>query len=185
MDERGRSDSRHVSQCRRLYGWGALGLVLGLVAGAALTITFGPVRHHDSADAADSTTQSGTSALRGQGDEGATLLAVDRFFAEEPHAGPLPNAVTKGFEASSFRPLTGTANMQDAIYAAVRLDHEYCLVVVDDGIRTAESCGTLDHIARLGLQLTKDGAGEKDGFPVTVTVTWATDGTVSWGAGSS
>ena len=120
----------------------------------------------------------------GEGDEGATLVAVTEFFANTPGVDNLPPNVTKGFDATSFHEVAGTVVMQEssAIYAARRLDDEYCLVAVTDAGRAAETCGTLDDLTRRGLTLTKDVSRDIDGRPLAVTVTWQTDGTISWDA---
>lgn len=125
----------------------------------------------------------GLSAGAGQGDEGATLAAVSNYFATAPRAEGLPLQVTQGFDATSFRRVAGTMNEDTtAIYAARRFDGAYCLVAVTKAGSAAETCGTMDDIARRGLTLTENTVDDTYGEPAMVTVTWQTDGTLSWAA---
>jgi hypothetical protein len=179
----------------------ACGLILGIVGTLAVQQAVVPTQH-GSADAGGSlaagsvptreasgddsgslvTGQSGPSAGSGQGDEGATLAAVSNYFATTPQAD-LPPTVTQGFDSTSFRSVAGTiADDATSIYAARRFDGAYCLVAVTRAGRTAETCGTMDDIARRGLSLTEDTIDERYNEPTMVTVTWQTDGTLSWSA---
>lgn len=123
-----------------------------------------------------------SSAGPGQGDEGATLAAVTNYFASARPVHGLPPAVTRGFDASSFHQVASSVMMREssAIYAARRLDDDYCLVAITKDGGAAETCGTLDDIARTGLELTTDAVRVTDGQELTITVTWQTDGTISW-----
>ncbi|GAB3801429.1 hypothetical protein GCM10028798_17370 [Humibacter antri] len=110
--------------------------------------------------------------------------AVRDFLNSSPRATDLPAAVTKGFVPSSFHLIAGSVSLGESasIYAAERLNDQYCLVAVADGARVAETCGTLSEMAAHGLTLTKDAVRDVDGLPLAVTVTWSTDGTISWEA---
>lgn len=121
----------------------------------------------------------------GEGDEAATLVAVARYFANTPRVDDLPAGATRGFDSTSFHLITGSVNANEgnAIYAARRLDGQYCLVAVTDADRAAETCGTLDDVARRGLSLTTDVASAIRSGTFAVTVIWATDGTISWKSG--
>lgn len=163
------------------------GLLLGIagtlgVQGASLPAPSRAAAHRPSSIAIASGAR--PSVGSGQGDEGATLVAVTNFFANTQHETDLPSEVTRGFDASSFHLVAGTVTVHEtsAVYAAHRLDDMYCLVAVVKGSRAAEACGTLDDITRRGLTLTEDAPHGADGqvAPSTVTVTWQTDGTISW-----
>lgn len=110
--------------------------------------------------------------------------AIEEYFRHAPPDNDLPAAVTSGFVSTSFHEIAGTVVMQEsaAIYAAKRLDGQYCLVAVADGQRVAETCATETGIADHGLTLAKDVVRDVDGRPMTVTVTWHSDGTISWTA---
>ncbi|MHA7985701.1 hypothetical protein ACX9R5_07820 [Rathayibacter sp. CAU 1779] len=110
--------------------------------------------------------------------------AIEEFFAKSPRVDNLPADVTQGFVTTSFHEVAGSVRMQQSstIYAAQRLDDEYCLVAVVDGERAAETCASLGGIATHGLSITKDAVRDLDGRPLAVTVTWETDGTISWTA---
>jgi hypothetical protein len=165
----------------------AAGLALG--AGLAFGVQ-GMARPSPQAGSADAPTpaarQAGGefAAGAGDGDEGDTLATVANYFADTAHSVGLPAAVTSGFDATSFHPVIRTALVQasSTIYAARRLDEEYCFVAVTTAGRAAESCGSLDVLARRGLWLTEDAVSAIDGHAVAVTVTWETDGTISWEA---
>lgn len=120
----------------------------------------------------------------GDGDEGDTLQTVMNYFVDTPYVAGLSAAVTRGFDATSFHLVARAVSKttSSAIYAARRLDDEYCLVAVTDGNRAAETCGSMDVLARRGLWLTEDAVSGIDGDPVAVTATWETDGTISWEA---
>ncbi|MGN6125535.1 MAG: hypothetical protein ACTHON_03140 [Humibacter sp.] len=109
--------------------------------------------------------------------------AVDEYFHSPRIVGDLPNAVTAGFDPS-FYPVANSLTLQEssAIYAARRLNGEYCLVAVAGDERVAETCTTLSGIAKHGLSLTKDVTRDLDGRPLAVTATWQKDGTISWDA---
>jgi hypothetical protein len=180
----------------------ACGLVLGIVgtlavqqalapttqgtsdAGGPLAAGPAPTQQASGDDAGSLVSgQSGPSAGSGQGDEGATVAAVSNYFATTPQADDLPPSVTQGFDSTSFRSVAGTiADDATSIYAARRFDGAYCLVAVTRAGRTAETCGTMDDIARRGLSLTEDTIDERYKEPTMVTVTWQTDGTLSWSA---
>ncbi|GAB3609011.1 hypothetical protein GCM10027414_11360 [Humibacter ginsengiterrae] len=121
----------------------------------------------------------------GEGDEGATLVAVTRYFANTPRVDDLPADTTRGYDPTSFHLVTGSVNTKDgnAVYAARRLDGAYCLVLVSDAGSAAATCGTLDDIARHGLSLTTEVASAIRTGTFAVTVNWATDGTISWKSG--
>jgi hypothetical protein len=179
----------------------ACGLVLGIVgtlavqqalvptnqgttdAGGPLAAGLAPTQQASGDDAGSLVSgQSGPSVGSGQGDEGATVAAVSNYFATTPQAD-LPPSLTQGFDATSFRSVAGTiADDATSIYAARRFDGAYCLVAVTRAGRTAETCGTMDDIARRGLSLTEDTIDERYKEPTMVTVTWQTDGTLSWSA---
>lgn len=110
--------------------------------------------------------------------------AVREFLNSSPRATDLPAAVTNGFVPSSFHLIAGSVSLQESasIYAAERLSDQYCLVAVANGARVAETCATLSDMAAHGLTLTKDAVRDVDGLPLAVTVTWSTDGTISWAA---
>lgn len=163
------------------------GLVLGalVVLGAQGVVgtVWGPdgtggAASSGTADAAGPTTGPGN------GDEADTLEAVTRYFASAPRIDDLSADVTRGFDATSFHLVAGSVMMEEssAIYAARRLDGEYCLVAVTDQGRAAETCATMDDLARRGLTLTKDAVRDLDGRPLAITVIWQTDGTISWEA---
>lgn len=163
------------------------GLLLGIVGtlgvqGTLLPAPSRPTAHGPGTIAVDSGAP--PSVGSGQGDEGATLVAVTNFFANTQREADLPSEVTRGFDASSFHLVAGTVTVHggSAIYAAHRLDDMYCLVAVVKDSRAAEACGTLDDITRRGLTLTEDAPHGADGQVAhsTVTVTWQTDGTISW-----
>ncbi|GAB3803742.1 hypothetical protein GCM10028798_23080 [Humibacter antri] len=162
--------------------------VLGVAVTGGVEAAVGPRSPRSSTSVGVPTSAGGVSASQpGQGDEGATLVAVSRYFASAPKGDDLSADVARGFDTASFHLVTGRANAKDgtAVYAARRLDGEYCLVVVADAGRTAETCGTLDDIARRGLSLTADTTSTAGPGAVAVTVTWATDGTISWTTGAS
>lgn len=160
----------------------------GVVLGVALTIgiqgALGSKQPQSSTDSGSSVTTRPAGALAtdsGQGDEGATLAAVNNYFANAPRVHSLQVDVTRGFDATSFHLVAGTAQTQESsvIYAARRLDDNYCLVAVAKAGRNAETCGTMDDIARRGLILATQAVPDIGGQPVTVTVTWQTDGTLA------
>ncbi|WP_243061920.1 hypothetical protein [Humibacter sp. RRB41] len=156
------------------------GLVLGVAVAIGIEGALGsPLQSVPSASPATTGPASVSSAGSGQGDEGATLAAVANYFASAPRVDNLPPDVTRGFDATSFHEVAGTVTVEESssIYAAHRLDDTYCLVAVVKDERAAETCGTLDDIARRGLTLSKDAM---DGKASIVTVTWQTDGTISW-----
>lgn len=189
---RGDGVGQRSSRTRRAipYLAAAGGLVLGVVVGLGVQSIVGPSLSGGSSTTtgADgprtlSPAPNGVAAQKpGEGDEGATLVTVTRFFEETPRAAHLSTDITHGYDAESFHPLTGTVDMSRAMYAARRLDDQYCLVAVEGGARAAATCGSMDDIARRGLRLTMDSAGERDEIPVSIAATWATDGTISWGA---
>jgi hypothetical protein len=160
------------------------GLALGIGGTLAVQGALAPAPPV-STDAGSSVAEgaAGLSAGAGQGDEGATLAAVSNYFATAPHAEGLPLQVTQGFDVTSFRRVAGTMNEDTtAIYAARRFDGAYCLVAVAKAGSAAETCGTMDDIARRGLTLTENTIDDTYGEPAMVTVTWQTDGTLSWAA---
>lgn len=110
--------------------------------------------------------------------------AIEEYFRNAPRVDDLPAAVTDGFVPTSFHEIAGTVQMQESasIYAAKRLDGQYCLVAVAGGKRVVETCATEVGIADHGLTLTKDAVRDVDGRPLAVTVTWHSDGTISWEA---
>lgn len=176
---------RRASRRITPYLTAAGGMLLGIALALGVQGTLGfDSPQHTTVGTPSSTPGHGTAVGAGNGDEAATLEAVTEFFAKTPAARGLPAGVTKGFDATSFRPVATTVSMQEssAIYAAHRLDDEYCLVSVAQEGRAAETCGTMDDIARRGLTLTKDAVRDVDGRPLAVTVTWQTDGTISWDA---
>ncbi|WP_460570642.1 hypothetical protein [Humibacter soli] len=109
--------------------------------------------------------------------------AVEEYFHSPRIVADLPNGVTAGFDPS-FYPVANSLTLQEssAIYAARRLNGEYCLVAVAGDQRVAETCATLSGIAKHGLSLTKDVTRDLDGRPLAVTATWQRDGTISWDA---
>jgi hypothetical protein len=157
------------------------GLVLGVAVAIGIEGALGSPLQNSTHGASPATTHSASasSAGSGEGDEGATLAAVANYFASAPRVDNLPPDVTRGFDPTSFHEVAGTVVVKEssAIYAAHRLDDTYCLVAVVGNERAAETCGTLDDIARRGLTLSKDAI---DGEASIVTVTWQTDGTISW-----
>ncbi|GAB3385919.1 hypothetical protein GCM10027568_03590 [Humibacter soli] len=163
-----------------------LAAVGGLVLGVALTIgiqsTLGTTAPRGSGASSTADPAAGASVGSGEGDVGATLAAVNNYFGSSRGVGDLSPDVTQGFDATSFHHVAGTAAMQKTsdIYAASRLDGTYCLVAVTNAGRAAETCGTVDDIARSGLTLTQDAVLDTDGQHVTVTVIWQTDGTLTW-----
>ncbi|MGN6204356.1 hypothetical protein [Humibacter sp.] len=175
----GRGHVRRALPYLAAVGAFLLGVVLTMGVEAAL----GPRSHPEST--VDSAVRGGVAPSPGDGDEAATLVAVTRYFANTPRVDDLPADATRGFDATSFHLVTGSAHTKtrNAIYAARRLDGEYCLVVVADAERAAETCGTLDDIARHGLSLTTDVASAIRTGTFAVTVIWATDGTISWKTG--
>jgi hypothetical protein len=180
-DGRGAASSRSKARRRAMpYLAGAGGLALGalLVLGVeGMLGASGPT----SADSV-STHSARPFVGSGDGDAGATLAAVTEYFAKAPRVDNLPPEVTHGFDPTSFHPVAGGASFQQssAIYAARRLGDQYCLVAVTSEARAAETCGTIDDIARRGLTLTKDVVRDIDGRPMAVTVLWQTDGTITW-----
>ncbi|GAB3614269.1 hypothetical protein [Humibacter ginsengisoli] len=179
---------RRADRMRRalpyLTAVGAFVLGVALTVGVEAATDRAP--HPASTDGAVAVQGGGFPASRpGDGDEAATLVAVTRYFANTPRVDDLAADTTRGFDATSFHLVTGTVNTNEsnAIYAARRLDGEYCLVVVADAGRAAATCGTLDDIARHGLSLTTDVASAIRTGTFAVTVIWATDGTISWKSG--
>lgn len=110
--------------------------------------------------------------------------AIQEYFRNAPRVHNLPSAVTGGFVPTSFHEVAGSVNLQASasIFAAKRLDGQYCLVAVSGGVRVASTCATELGIADHGLTLTKDAVRDVDGRPLSVTVTWQPDGTLSWEA---
>lgn len=178
--------SRRRERMRRVLPY--LTAVGAFVLGVALTVgveaATGP-RSQPESTARAVPVQGDAFPSPGEGDEAATLVAVARYFANTPRVDDLPAGVTRGFDPTSFHPVTGSVNTKEgnAIYAARRLDDQYCLVAVTDADRAAETCGTLDDIARRGLSLTTDVASAIRTGTFAVTVIWATDGTISWKSG--
>ncbi|MHA7986660.1 hypothetical protein ACX9R5_12725 [Rathayibacter sp. CAU 1779] len=161
------------------------GLVLGslLTLGVEDTATSDPPQDAAGGMSRASLAPPGIAAVgTGDGDEADTLSAVARYFADTPTALPLSLDTTRGFDATSFRLVAGDVSTREssAIYAARRLDGAYCLVAVTGAGRAADVCATLDDITRKGLWLAKDAVQANNGRHVTVTVTWATDGTITW-----
>ncbi|HWD62819.1 MAG TPA: hypothetical protein VG369_09995 [Humibacter sp.] len=113
--------------------------------------------------------------------------AIEEYFRKAEQADVLPADVTRGFLPTSFHLVAGAASLQESssIYAAKRLDDQICLVAVVGGSRAAETCSTVTGIALHGLSLTKDAVRSLDGRPETVTVTWQTDGTITWAVAPS
>jgi hypothetical protein len=164
----------------------AVGLAVGVALAFGIQGTAGSPPQNGTGAPSTVTTHAGGefAAGSGDGDEGDTLATVTNYFADTSRAVALPAAVTSGFDTTSFHPVIRSAPVQanSTIYAARRLDDEYCLVAVTAAGRAAESCGSLDVLARRGLWLTEDGVSAIDGHPVVVTATWETDGTISWEA---
>lgn len=160
----------------------ACGLVLGVALTVGIQSTLAATASQGSGGSSTPDPAAGTSVGSGEGDVGATLAAVNRYFDGSVGVGDLSADVTQGFDATSFHHVAGTAGMQknSDIYAASRLDGTYCLVAVTKVGRAAETCGTVDDIARSGLTLTQDAVLDTDGQHVTVTVIWQTDGTLTW-----
>jgi hypothetical protein len=136
---------------------------------------------------APSTPAAAVSTSTDLSDEGFHPLpgpAIEEFFRTAPRVDDLPADVTSGFVPTSFHELASSVTMQQSarIYAAKRLDDEYCLVAVAGASRVAETCATVEGIATHGLTLAKDAVRDVDGRPLTVTVRWETDGTISWEA---
>lgn len=110
--------------------------------------------------------------------------AIEEYFRNAEQADVLSADVTRGFLPTSFHLVAGGASFQESssIYAAKRLDDQICLVAVVGSDRAAETCSTVAGIALHGLSLTKDAVRSLDGRPEAVTVTWQTDGTITWSA---
>jgi len=158
------------------------GLVLGVALTMGIQSTLGSTASRAGSGSSTADPVAGASVGSGEGDVGATLAAVNNYFGSSHGVGDLSPDVTQGFDATSFHHVAGTAAMQKTsdIYAASRLDGTYCLVAVTKAGRAAETCGTVDDIARSGLTLTQDAVLDTDGQHVTVTVIWQTDGTLTW-----
>ncbi|NNC11670.1 hypothetical protein HII28_07250 [Planctomonas sp. JC2975] len=156
----------------------------GFVLGVLITVGVSATIAHLAPSSPVGAESSPTAAARDGGYRPLPGPAIQEFFAKSPGVGDLPDDVTRGFVATSFHVVAGSVTMQESstIYAAQRLDHEYCLVSVVDGERAAETCASLGGIATHGLTLTKDAVRDIDGRPLAVTVTWQTDGTISWTA---
>ncbi|NNC10748.1 hypothetical protein HII28_02455 [Planctomonas sp. JC2975] len=166
-----------------------LAVVGGLALGSVLTlgveeaVTSAPPQNIADGTPGPSFAPVGAPAVgSGDGDEADTLSTVARYFADTPTALPLSVETTRGFDATSFRLVAGGVSTREssAIYAAHRLDGDYCLVAVTGAGRAAETCATLDGITRNGLWLAKEASQASNGRRLTVTVTWATDGTITW-----
>ncbi|MGN6197421.1 hypothetical protein [Humibacter sp.] len=157
----------------------AAAFVLGVLVAVGITTAVG--RTAPSAPVAASTP---TSAPNDEDWHPVPGPAVREFLNSSPRATDLPAAVTDGFVPTSFHLIAGSVSLQESasIYAAERLSDQYCLVAVANGARVAETCATLPEMAVHGLTLTKDAVRDVDGLPVAVTVTWSTDGTISWEA---
>jgi hypothetical protein len=99
-----------------------------------------------------------------------------------PAVDPGP-AVTDGYTPQSFRLVAGEVAAADTrIYAAIRADGQFCLVVGVHGARAVAACGTSAEIGSSGLRLSLDGTSAGDGRTVTVTVEWRTSGLITWDA---
>jgi len=159
---------------------GAGAFVLGVLVATGISAAVGGGDRAPSTPAAATTTTIAP-------DDGFRPLpgpAIQEFFRSAPRVDDLPADVTSGFVPTSFHLVAGSVTMQQSatIYAAKRLDDEYCLVAVAGGSRVAETCSTIAGIAVHGLTLAKDAVRDVDGRALTVTVTWAPDGTITWDA---
>ena len=157
----------------------AAAFVLGVLVATGISAAIGGGNHAPSTPAAATTTivpDDGFHPLPGP--------AIDEFFRSAPRVDDLPAAITSGFVPTSFHEVAGSVTLEQSatIYAAKRLDDQYCLVAVAGGSRVAETCSTVEGIAVHGLTLAKDAVRDVDGRPLTVTVTWTTDGTINWDA---
>jgi hypothetical protein len=160
-----------------LIGVGAF--VLGVLVATGISAAIGGGAHAPSTPAAATTTIVPDDAFRP-----LPGPAIEEFFRTAPRVDDLPAAVTSGFLPTSFHLVAGSVTMQQSatLYAAKRLDDEYCLVAVAGESRVAETCSTVEGIALHGLTLAKHAVRDVDGRPLTVTVTWARDGTIMWEA---
>jgi hypothetical protein len=174
---RGRSPSVVRRAAPVLIGAGAF--VLGVLVATGISAAIGGGDHAPSTPAAATTTIIPDDAFRP-----LPGPAIQEFFRTAPRVDDLPAAVTSGFVPTSFHLVAGSVTMQQSatLYAAKRLDDEYCLVAVAGGNRVAETCSTVEGIALHGLTLAKDAVRDVDGRPLTVTVTAARDGTIRWEA---
>ncbi|MGA0566922.1 hypothetical protein ACO2Q7_06300 [Rathayibacter sp. KR2-224] len=182
-DERARDDTRGRARLRRIppavVGAGAF--VLGVLVAAGISTAVLRGMQPPAAPAAASTQTSMPNADTYQPLPGP---AIEEFFRTAPRVDNLPAAVTAGFVATSFHEVALGVGLEGSstIYAAKRLDGLYCLVAVAGPQRAAETCATEEGIADHGLSLSKDAVRDTDGRPLIVTVTWQTDGTISWEA---
>jgi hypothetical protein len=174
---RGRGPSWVRRAAPALIGAGAF--VLGVLVATGVSAATGGGDHAPSTPAAATTTIIPDDAFRP-----LPGPAIQEFFRTAPRVDDLPAAVTSGFVPTSFHLVAGSVTMQQSatLYAAKRLDDEYCLVAVAGGSRVAETCSTVEGIALHGLTLAKDAVRDVDGRPLTVTVTAARDGTIRWEA---
>ncbi|MET0724857.1 MAG: hypothetical protein ABWY36_00805 [Leifsonia sp.] len=93
--------------------------------------------------------------------------------------GPI---ATAGYDAASFRRLA-TGYVQDdgiEIFAAKRDDGQFCLVTISDGRRVVSQCATAEEIGAHGLHVSKDAKRAGNPGLFTLTVTWQTDGLITW-----